>query len=100
MGMGVDVRMNYAQMEEAAAAYGQVASDLADLYDKMGKLAAQMEQGALLGEAGSDFKAAITEVLQRKIQLLGIKMNELENDLKGAVSKMRDGVDTATSRFH
>lgn len=100
MGMGVDVRMNYAQMEEAAAAYAQVAQQLNTLHDKMKQLATQMEEGALLGDAGADFKEAINGVLLGKIKLIEQKMNELNKDLKGAVAKMRDGVDTAESRFH
>ena len=99
MAMGVDVRMNYSQMEEAANNYGQVASQLHDLHEKMKQLGQRMEDGALLGDAGADFKDAINSVLLAKMMLIEAKMWELQKDLNGAVAKTRDGVDTAESRF-
>jgi len=68
--------------------------------EKMKQLGQQMEEGALLGDAGSDFKEAINGVLLGKIIRIEAKMRELQRDLNGAVAKTRDGVDTAESRFH
>lgn len=96
---GVDQRMEYDKMEEAAAAYVQVAGQLHDLHQAMKQISEKIEGGGLLGDAGDEFRDAINSVLVNKIMRIERKCRELDKDLRGAVSKIRDGVATAESRF-
>ena len=97
---GVDVRMDYGKMNEMAAAYRQAAQDMHDSHEQIKKLADQVEQGALLGDAGQLLVEAIQSVLMNKMINIERKLRELAKDIQGAVDKMEKGVSTAESRFH
>jgi uncharacterized protein YukE len=94
-----DVRMNYSTMEDMAKAFGQAKQQMNDTITEMEKVAKTLEDGALLGVAGDAFRDAIRGKLNKRLKVISDKMNELEGDIKGAVSATRDGVSTAQSRF-
>ena len=96
---GIDVRMNYASMERMGKAFNQAANQLEETSREMEKISQSMEQGALQGQGGDEFREALTGKLLKKLQRLNEKMKELEQDIKGAVEATRDGVTTAQSRF-
>ena len=94
-----DVRMNYSSMEQMQKSFHQAHRQLDETKREMEKLAKLMEGGALQGMGGDAFRQAISEKLNKRIQVLSEKMKELEGDIKGAVETTRDGVSTAQSRF-
>lgn len=95
-----DVKMNYDSMEKMAKTFQQANQQIEQSMREMEKIAKVFEDGALLGSAGDAFRDAIRSKLIKRMKLIGDKMKELEGDIKGAVSKTRDGVATAKSRFN
>lgn len=97
--MAPDVRMNYGSMERMEKAFRQAAQTI-DATTRMATEASKlMEAGALQGEAGDMFRAAINDTLNKRLKVLQEKMLELAQDIKGAVQATRDGVTNAQSRF-
>lgn len=94
-----DVRMNYNSMEQMAKAFHNAHRQVQDSMRQMEKLAKQMEDGALVGDSGDAFRDAIRSKLLRRMKVLAEKLQELEQDIHGAVEATRDGVSTAQSRF-
>ena len=97
--MSADVRMNYGSMENMEKAFKEAAKTIEAATKTAGELSKMMEGGALQGEAGDQFRAAINDKLNKRLKVLHDKMTELSQDIKGAVSATRDGVTTAQSRF-
>lgn len=94
-----DVRMNYGSMEEMGKSFHQAHQQLEQTIKEMDKVVKMMEAGALVGEGGKAFGDAINTKLKKRLTVLRDKMHELERDIQGAVSKTRDGVATAKTRF-
>jgi len=94
-----DVRMNYSSMERMEKAFRQAAQTIEQTTRTAAEINKMMEGGALQGEAGDQFRAAINDKLNKRLKVLNDKMLELAQDIKGAVSATRDGVSTAQSRF-
>jgi uncharacterized protein YukE len=97
--MAADVRMNYSSMEKMEKAFKQAEQTLQATQKTANEIAKMMEGGALQGEAGDQFRAAINDKLNQRLKVLEEKMKELAQDIKGAVQATRDGVSTAQSRF-
>jgi|GEM_PF-1220663 len=97
--MAVDVRMNYSTMESMEKAFRQAAQTLEQTTRSANDVSKSMEAGALQGDAGDQFRAAINDKLDKRLKVLYDKMLELAQDIKGAVEATRDGVSTAQSRF-
>jgi uncharacterized protein YukE len=91
--------MNYGSMEKMEKAFRQAAQTIEQTTRTANEIAKMMEGGALQGEAGDQFRAAINDKLNKRLKALNEKMLELAQDIKGAVSATRDGVKTAQSRF-
>jgi uncharacterized protein YukE len=91
--------MNYSSMENMEKAFHQAHQQVNDSISEMEKLAKTLEDGALLGTAGDAFKDAIRSKLIKRMKVIQDKMQELEQDVRGAVQATRDGVTTAQSRF-
>lgn len=94
-----DVRMNYDTMEKMAKAFSAAQNQLQATKDAMQKIAKMMEDGALQGQGGDAFRAAIQQKLLPRMKKLEDKMAELTQDVNGAVQATRDGVSSAQSRF-
>ena len=94
-----DVRMNYDSMERMAKAFHHAHRQVQDTMREMEKVAKQMEDGALVGDSGDAFREAIRTKLLRRMKVVAEKLQELEQDIHGAVETTRDGVTTAQSRF-
>lgn len=97
--MSPDVQMDYDAMEDMASTFGQSAQQLDETIMVFTGVAAEMENGALIGEAGDEFVDAIRGKLNPSLGRLRDKMEELQKDISAAVAYMRDGVETARSRF-
>lgn len=94
-----DVRMNYASMERMEKAFRHAAQTLEQTMRTANEINKTMEGGALQGQAGDQFRAAINDKLNKRLKTLQDKMLEMAQDIKGAVQATRDGVTTAQSRF-
>jgi WXG100 family type VII secretion target len=94
----VDVRMNYGSMEKMEKEFRDAASQLEDTRSEMEKVSNMLEDG-LRGAGGDAYREAINSQLIPALKELTEKMNELAQDIKGAVEATRDGVSTAKSRF-
>lgn len=95
----VDVRMNYATMEQMSKAFAAAQQQLQDTLKAVQDLGKMMEGGALQGEGGTAFKAAIDGPLTKALKKLGDKMGEESRDIGDAVRATRDGVKSARNRF-
>ena len=93
-----DVKMNYGSMEKMAKEFKAASQQLDESIKATWKIVKMVEDGALSGQGGDAFSEAI-QLLTSYEQILHHKMEELEQDIKGAVSATRDGVKTAQSRF-
>jgi hypothetical protein len=67
---------------------------------EMENIAKSMEGGALVGDAGKAFTDAIRSKLIKRMKVIETKMQEMEKDVKAAVSATRDGVKVAGARFN
>lgn len=95
----MDQRMNYDSMAAMSKSFQQAAQQLEDVKQAMAQIANMMEQGALQGTGGKMFESAIKEKLSPKLDDISNSMNDMSKNIDGAVSKIRDGVSTAQSRF-
>lgn len=94
-----DVQMDYDAIEDMARTFRASAQQLDETIMVMMGIAAQMEDGALIGDTGTEFVDALRGKFTPSVQRMRDKMEEEEKDLMNAVAIMRDGVDTAASRF-
>lgn len=97
---GIDVRMNYETMAQMAKAFNAAKQQLEETQKAVQKLGQTMEGGALQGEGGTAFKAAIDGPLMKALKKLDAKMGELESDIKSARRATKDGVKDAQGRFN
>ncbi len=97
--MSPDVQMDYDALEEMASTFRAAAQQLDETITVMTGVAATMDDGALVGETGEEFGEALRNKLNPSLGRLRDKMLELESDILNAVAYMRDGVETARSRF-
>jgi uncharacterized protein YukE len=95
----VDVKMDYNAMEEMSAAFGRAKSTVETTKSQMTKVAKMLQDGALVGQAGSALGEAINNMLVKKLNLISEKMGEEQKDIKDAVTATRDGVSKARNRF-
>jgi uncharacterized protein YukE len=94
-----DVQMDYDLMEEMAQIFREGAHQMDDLVRTMQGVAQSLEDGALLGRGGELLASAIRDRLNGRIARLQDKLEELSQDVYGALIDLRDGDKTAASRF-
>jgi uncharacterized protein YukE len=92
-------RMNVPSVEKMASTFAQAKNQLTETMQQMGKMAQQMEQGALQGTGGAAFVDAINNKLNKRLKVLADKMGELQKDCKDAVAAVREHEKTAQNRF-
>jgi len=94
-----DVRMNYDSMREMTTAFKEAKQQLVEIKEAAKKQGSEMEAGALQGQAGETFRAAINGPLTKALQKLADKMGELAEDVDKARAELEEGVTTAKGRF-
>jgi WXG100 family type VII secretion target len=99
MSGSVDFKMNYEMMEQMSRVFRQCVERMQDTVSEMLTIADSMEDGVLVGEAGTAFCDGLRGRLVPSINRLGEKFDELSRDIDGAVRKTRDGDSDAASRF-
>lgn len=94
-----DVQMDYDLMEDMARLFREGSQHLEDLTRSMQNIAGRLEDGALLGRGGDALAQAIRGSLVSRIGALQDKLQELSQDVYGALVDLRDGDTEAASRF-
>lgn len=91
--------MNYETMREMNKAFSAAQKQLGETLQATKKMAKEMEGGALQGQAGQTFLAALNGPLTQALQKLSDKMGELAGDVEGARAYYEDGEKKSQSRF-
>jgi uncharacterized protein YukE len=93
------IRMDYAAMEALITAFKNANSALNDVMKAETGLASRVEEGALIGTAGSALQAAISGPLVKSTNKLAEKMIEEANDCSKAMSIMKEHDQEASGKF-
>lgn len=96
--MADKIRANYPAMEDMAKHCQMVAQQLQQTASLANKIAAQMQNGALVGKPGDAYVQALGQLQQRTMKLSG-KFIEVANDIKQAMSDMQAADSTAGNKF-
>lgn len=91
--------MNYQTMRQMNKDFTAAQKQLEETLQVVKKLGKDMEGGALQGQAGQTFQAAIDGPLTKALQKLAGKMKELADDVEGARAFYEDGETKSQSRF-
>jgi len=91
--------MNYQTMREMNKEFTAAQAQLQDTLQAVKKLGKDIEGGALQGQAGQTFQAALNGPLTKALQKLSDKMKELAGDVEGARAFYEDGETKSQSRF-
>ncbi len=83
------IKMNYPKMEAMAKQFGDGSQQLQATKKTMQDVAAQLEGGALIGDAGTAFAQAIRGELVKSLDCLDQKFQELQKDVNEAMAKMK-----------
>jgi len=94
-----DVQMDYDMMQDMGRLFRQGSQQLGDTIRTMQGIAGQLEDGALLGQAGDQFADAIRARLNSRITRLQDKLDELSMDVFGAMTDMHEGDEKAADGF-
>lgn len=96
--MADKIRVNYQALEDMAKHCQMVAGQLQQTAQLANKIAAQMQNGALIGKPGDAFVQALGVLSQRTMKLSG-KFVEVSNDIKQAMSDMQAADSAAGGNF-
>ncbi|MBN1285487.1 MAG: WXG100 family type VII secretion target [Anaerolineae bacterium] len=94
-----DFTMDYDAVEEMADGFGTASQTLEAVSIALQAAIAILEATALVGSAGSAALAAYLENIKPNVDKLAETTDELSQDLRNAVSIIRDGDTTVSSRF-
>ncbi len=97
--MADKIRVNYAALEDMAKHCQMVAERLTQTAAVSQKIAGQMQNGALVGEAGNIYVQALGIFFQ-KIMKLSAKYGEEANDIRQAMSDMQQADGSAGNNFN
>lgn len=93
------IKMDYAAMEQLIAALRQANGSLLDVQKVETQMAQLLENGALLGVAGTHFGSAINGPLVKATGKLADRMQELANDCAKAMDIMKQRDQEVQGRF-
>lgn len=94
-----DQKMVYASMEDMAKSFDKGAQQIQEMVPAMGKIADQMEQGALKGQGGQVFQAALKETLTKKLNDINKALTDLSGDITKAMTEMKQVEQADTKIF-
>lgn len=93
------IKMNYPAMQEMAQHCKATSQRLMETVRLANQLAQQMQNGALVGDAGEAFGGALTTAFIPSVNRLSQKFEELAKDIEGAIADMRSSDSGARSLF-
>jgi len=94
-----EIKMDYPLVEEMGKVFQQGQQQLEETLKETQNIAGTLENGALLGSAGSAFSDALRNKLGPAIQRLAAKFEELQGDLAVAEQAMHQAEAQAKSSF-
>lgn len=98
--MSEQIRVNYQALDEMARQCDKVSDHLLNTtVNLMSKIAAEMNDGALVGDLGESFSSALTGPFTASINKLGMKFEEVAGDIRGAMSDMQAADRDAGTNF-
>jgi WXG100 family type VII secretion target len=97
--MSEKIRVNYPALEDMAKHCQMVAERLGQSAAASQKIAGQMQNGALVGEAGNVYVQALGIFYQR-VMKLSAKFTEEANDIRAAMSDMQQADNSAGNNFN
>lgn len=92
-------RMVEASMNEMSKAFHQANQMLTEAIKTSQDIGKTMEGGALQGDAGDEFRNAISGPLTQNVNRLAAKLMEMEGDIQKAVAAIHQEEQTAQKRF-
>lgn len=97
--MSEKIRVNYPALEDMAKHCQMAAERLQQTAASSQKIAGQMQNGALVGEAGNIYVQALGIFYQR-VMKLSAKFTEEAADIRAAIGDMRQADNTAGNNFN
>ena len=97
--MTEEIKLNYQMADEMVATFKKGAEQLETTSKEMQSIAATLEDGALLGRAGTTFTDAVRNKLCPAINNLTAKFNELAKDVTKAKQFMQEADKQSRSKF-
>ena len=94
-----NVQMNYEEMDRMSQRFAAAAEELDTITTLLARLSDALDDGALLGEAGSLMAESMRGEFIGGVSRLRDKLDELAVDVYGAMTALRDGDESAKSRF-
>ena len=94
-----EIKLDYVKAEDMIKAFQAGQQDLQTAQTNMSKVAQQLEDGALLGKGGEEFKNAINGPLVGSIKKLEEKFQEMAEDVQKAIDFMKQADQKAKSKF-
>jgi WXG100 family type VII secretion target len=97
--MSDKIRVNYPALEDMAKHCQMVAERIGQTGAVAQKIAGQMQNGALVGEAGNIYVQALGVFYQR-VMKLSAKFTEEANDIRQAMNDMQQADNSAGNNFN
>ncbi len=97
--MSDKIRVNYAALEDMAKHCQMVAERLTQTAANAQKIAGQMQNGALIGDAGNTYVQALG-ILYQRVMKLSAKFAEEANDIRQAMNDMQQADGNAGNNFN
>lgn len=98
--MADKIKLNYPAMQEMANQCKQAAQRLTMTAQLGQKAAQEMQNGALLGDAGEAFANALTSAFVPQVKKLADKFNEVSKDILDAIQDMKSSDQGAGGLFN
>lgn len=87
--MSERIRVNYPALQEMAQHCDSVAERLVQTVQMGRKVAGDMNNGALVGDTGEAFSAALAGPFTSSVMKLSMKFREVARDIRGAIADMQ-----------
>ncbi|MCB2179501.1 WXG100 family type VII secretion target [bacterium] len=97
--MNDQIRVNYGALEDMAQHCTKVAEKLSQTQQMAMKIAAEMSNGALVGDTGEQFSAALSGPFSSAVLRLMGKFLEVSGDIRGAIADMQAADRGASANF-
>jgi WXG100 family type VII secretion target len=94
-----EIKVDYQLMAEMKQTFQAGQEQLTDTLNELKGIADKLDEGALLGQAGSAFSDAVRGALMGSVQKLADKFEELQGDVQFAVDRMREAEQQVKSTF-
>lgn len=85
-----NIKMDFDMMAEMKALCQKGAEETDSATEQIKKIVGMLEEGALIGDAGTSLASGMNDVLMRKMVEIRDKFEELGRDIQFAVNKMQE----------